>query len=115
MPAASITWSIVSGPLTGINSNGLATAATVYQNTSATAQGVYAGDTGALNLTVLDTIPDNFGSYAGDGIGDDWQFQYFGLSNPNAAPLLDPDHDGHNNLFEFTAGIIPTDAASKFN
>lgn len=115
VPAASITWSIVSGPLTGINTNGLATAATVYQNTAATAQGVFAGNTGTLGLTVLDTIADNFGTYAADGLGDDWQVQYFGLSNPNAAPLLDPDFDGHNNRFEFTAGIIPTDAASKFN
>ena len=46
---------------------------------------------------MLDTIADNFGTYAGDGLGDDWQVQYFGLSNPNAAPLLDPDFDGHNN------------------
>ena len=58
VPAASITWSIVSGPLSSINSNGLATAATVYQNTAATAQGSYAGDIGTLALTVLDTIPD---------------------------------------------------------
>lgn len=113
--ANSINWSIVSGPLSSINSNGLATAATVYQNTAATAQGIFAGNTGTLGLTVLDTIADNFGTYAGDGIGDDWQFQYFGLNNAKAAPAADPDFDGHNNLFEFTAGIIPTDAASKFN
>jgi hypothetical protein len=115
IPAASVTWSIVSGPLTGISTGGLATAATVFQNTAATAQGIYAGNIGTLGLTVLDSISDNFGSYAGDGIGDDWQFQFFGLNNPNAAPLLDPDGDGHNNRFEFTAGIIPTAAASKFD
>ena len=28
---------------------------------------------------MLDTIADNFGSYAGDGIGDDWQVQYSGV------------------------------------
>lgn len=112
--ATSITWSVQSGPLTGINSNGLATAATVYQNTAATAQGSYAGASGTLVLTVLDTIPDNFGSYAADGMGDDWQFQYFGLSNPLAAPLLDPDGDGQNNFFEFTAGLIPTNPLSRF-
>ena len=115
IPAASITWSIVSGPLSSISVGGLATTGTVYQNTAATAQGIYAGNTGTVGLTVLDTIPDNFGSYAGDGIGDDWQFQYFGLSNPNAGPLLDPDGDGQDNRFEFTAGLVPTDAASKFS
>jgi len=70
--------------------------------------------TGTLGLTVLDTIPDNFGSYAADGLGDDWQVQYFGQNNPLAAPLLDPDGDGQNNRFEFTAGLIPTNPLSRF-
>lgn len=63
---------------------------------------------------MLDTIPDNFGSYAGDDLGDDWQFDHFGLDNPLAGPLLDPDGDGQNNLFEFTAGLIPTNPLSRF-
>ena len=104
----------MNGPLTSINASGLATAGVVYQNTGATAQGIFAGDTAMLNLTVLDSIPDNFGSYAGDGLGDDWQVQYFGQNNPNAGPALDPDGDGENNLFEFTAGVIPTDPTSRF-
>jgi hypothetical protein len=37
----------------------------VYQDTAAIARGQWAGLTGDLALTVLDTIPDNFGSYAG--------------------------------------------------
>lgn len=81
----------------------------------ATVQGDHAGASGALELTVLDSIPDNFGSYAGDGLGDDWQVLYFGLDNTNAAPLLDPDGDGQNNCFEFTAGLIPTDPLSRFS
>jgi len=113
VPAASITWSVPLGPL-AINANGLATAGTVYQNTAATAQGSYLGNTGTLGLAVVNTLPDNFGSYASDGLDDDWQFQYFGLSNPLAGPLLDPDGDGQNNRFEFIAGLIPTDATSRF-
>jgi hypothetical protein len=108
VPAASITWSIVSGPLSSISTGGLATAGTVYQDTTATAQGIYAGNTGTLGLTVLNSIPDNFGSYAGDGIGDDWQFQYFGLNNPNASPNVDADFDGLKNLLEFGFGLNPT-------
>ena len=115
IPANSITWSVQSGPLSGINTGGLVTAGIVYQDTLATAQGIHAGTTGTLGLTVLNSLPDNFGAYAGDGLGDDWQVQYFGLGNPNAAPLLDPDHDGHNNRFEFTAGIDPANALSIFN
>jgi len=40
--------------------------------------------------------------------------RYFGLDNPLAAPGLDPDGDGQDNLFEFIAGLDPTDAASRF-
>ena len=111
--ASAVSWSITSGPLSGISAAGLASAGLVYQNTPATAQGVHQGRTATLNLTVLDSIPDNFGSYAGDGLGDDWQVQYFGLNNPLAAPALDPDGDGESNLFEFTAGLFPTDPVSR--
>ena len=113
-PAAGVAWSVLNGPLVSINSSGLATAGTVYQNTAAIAQGFSNGFTSTLSLTVLDSIPDNFGSYAGDGLGDGWQVQYFGQNNPNAGPLRDPDGDGQTNAFEFTAGLVPTDPASRF-
>jgi len=114
LAASDVIWSVQSGPLTGISPSGLATASTVYQNTAATAQGSYGELTGTLDLTVLDTIPDNFGSYAGDGLADDWQFQFFGQDNPLAAPLLDPDGDDQNNAFEHTAGLNPTNPLSRF-
>ena len=113
--ATSVTWGVVSGPITGISLAGLATAATVYQNTPATVQGTLGGFTGTLNLSVLDTIPDNFGSYAGDGVGDDWQVQYFGLDNPNAGPNVDFSRTGQTNLFKYVAGLDPTDPASVFS
>ena len=104
--AGAVNWGVVSGPVTGVSASGLATAGLAYQNTSATVQGTFGGFTGSLNFTVLDSIPDNFGASAGEGPGDDWQEQYFGQNNPLAAPALDPDGDGVNNLFEFTAGQI---------
>lgn len=107
VPAASITWSIQSGPLSSISAGGLATAGVVYEDSAASVQGSYGGLNGGLNLTVLNTITDNFGSYAGDGIGDDWQVQFFGLNNPSAGPLLDPDGDGLFNLLEFSVGLSP--------
>jgi len=91
-----------------------ATAAAVYQNSPAVAQGSYQTFTDTLNLTVRNTLPDNFGTYAADGIHDDWQVLYFGIDNPDAGPAVDPDFDGQNNLFEFTAGIVPTDPNSRF-
>ena len=116
VPATSVTWSVVSGPLTSINASGLATAGIVYQNTAASAQGTYAGSTSPpLALTVFNVNIDDLPGYSGDGIGDDWQVQYFGLPpNPAAGPLLDPDGDGQNNRFEWIAGLIPTDASSVF-
>ena len=114
--ANAVTWGIVSGPITGISASGLVTAGLVYQNTSATVQGTFGGFAGTLNFTVFDSIPDNFGAYAGDGLGDDWQVQYFGLPpNPAAGPLFDPDGDGQTNQFEFIAGLAPNDPASTFH
>ncbi len=115
LAAHQITWSALSGPVATISATGLATTDVVYQDTAASVQGRHAGLTGSLNLTVLDSIADNFGLYAGDGLGDAWQAQYFGIANANAAPLLDPDHDGWINLFEHNAGLVPTDPQSGFH
>ncbi|MFZ4594184.1 MAG: hypothetical protein ACOYOF_08005 [Verrucomicrobiaceae bacterium] len=52
---------------------------------------------------------------ATDGIPDDPQVQYFGTNNANASPLRDPDGDGQSNLFEFTAGVMPTRRLSRFS
>jgi len=109
-----VAWSVLTGPLTGINAAGVATAGLVYQNTQATARGIWGVFSADLGFTVLDINPDNFGSYAGDGIDDSWQVQYFGLNNPDAAPAKDPDGDGQNNQFEFAAGLVPTDPLSRF-
>ena len=87
----------------------------MYQSTAATVRGIYEGQPSPITLTVLNTNADDFGSYAGDLIEDNWQVLYFGLP-PNAAagPLLDPDGDGQNNRFEFIAGLVPTDPDSFF-
>ena len=115
VPAASVAWSVASGPLTGISAGGLATAGLVYQATAATAQGVYLGQTGTLGLTVLDSIADNFGAYAGNGLGDAWQVQYFGQPpNANAGPNVDFDGTGQTNLFKYIAGLNPLNPNSRF-
>ena len=126
----SIIWNQQSGPLSSISASGLLTADMVFQDSPAVVNGSYQNFTDSLNLTVLDTRTDNFGSYASDGIDDDWQVHYFGLplattaasanpdegqpSSSDASPLADPDFDGQNNLFEFTAGVVPTDPQSVF-
>lgn len=114
LSAGAVTWSVVSGPLSGVSPSGLASATNVYQDTLATVHGVWGDSSANLGLLVLNTGNDDFASYAGDGINDAWQVQYFGLNNVNAGPGFDPDADGQNNLFEYTAMTIPTDANSRF-
>ena len=110
VPASGITWSVASGPLSSIQTSGLVTADIVFADSPATAQGVYAGLTGQLGLTVLNVNTDDLPGYAGDGLDDAWQFQHFGLNNPDAAPGANPDFDPHDNAFEFLAGFDPKDA-----
>jgi len=114
VPANAVAWSVLNGPLSGIDASGEGTADIVYQNTAATARGSYAGNTNQIGLLVLNVNHDDYGMYAADGLDDGWQNQYFGLENPDAAPLLDPDGDQQNNLFEFIAGLVPTNYVSRF-
>ncbi len=114
VPPALGAWSVLSGPA-DVSATGLASGETVPTSTLATVRVSYLGFMADLNLTVLNVNTDDYGTYAADGLADDWQVQYFGEDNPLAAPLLDPDHDGFTNLFEFTAGIIPNSASSGFH
>jgi hypothetical protein len=114
LPVGAVTWTVDSGPLTAITTSGLATADVVAADTTAVVAGTCGSYDATLSLTILNSIPDNFGSYAGDGLGDDWQVQYFGADNASAAAELDPDGDGQTNSFEFTAGLDPTDPNSVF-
>lgn len=72
------------------------------------------GSTAVLSLLIRNQLPDNYGIYAGDGIFDDWQIQYFGLNNPNGTAQRDPDADGFDNRFEYNACLVPTDPFSTF-
>lgn len=107
-------WTRLSGPFT-LTSGGSATTDTVFSNQTAQVQVLINSTTISGTITIRDSIPDNFGSYGGDGLSDVWQVQHFGQNNPNAAPGLDPDGDGQTNLFEFAAGLLPTSGSSRFS
>lgn len=63
-------------------------------------------------LDVYQTSPFKADS-DGDGMPDGWEIMY--ASNPLLNnPLADVDNDGFNALAEYTAGTIPTNAASYF-
>jgi hypothetical protein len=108
---AATTWSVVSGPAS-VAPNGIATALPVYQTTPATVRGSVDGLMGTLDLSVLNSLPDNFGLYAADGLPDDWQVQHFGVNSLNGGPQKDPDADGQTNLFEYHARLLPNNPTS---
>ncbi len=107
-------WTSLSGPFI-LTSGGSATTETVFSNQTAQVQVLINSTTIPGTITIQDSIPDNFGSYAADGLSDAWQIQHFGQNNPNAAPGLDPDGDGQTNFFEFAAGLLPTSGSSRFS
>lgn len=107
-------WRVADGPLILIDTAGLASSGEVYEDTPATAEATYAARTGTIGLLVLNIDPDNYGTYAGDMLPDNWQVGYFGTDNVDAAPDADPDGDGQSNMFEYVIGTLPTNEASKF-
>lgn len=111
---AAVAWSPASGPILSISAGGLLTAAEVYENTPASAQGTWRGLSATLGLRVINSENDNFGTYASDGLDDAWQVQYFGVGNPNAGPGGDPDGDEQSTGYEYYAGSNPTDGSSFF-
>jgi hypothetical protein len=111
-----VLWSESSAWLSGISVLGVASAASVYQNESANVNGTYqaVSDGDGFDLNVLNSDPDNFGTYMGDGIDDDWQVGFFGIGNPDAGPGENPDGDPNDNRMEFLSGFDPTDGSSFF-
>lgn len=106
----SVGWSVLSGPAS-VNANGVVTAGNVTQTSTAFIGGTWQSLAATLGLQVF----DGFYDYASDNLPDAWQISYFGAGNPLAAPGMDPDGDGWNNEFEFTAGLDPTNPMSTFN
>lgn len=109
LAGSNILWSAPGFPISSISAAGLATAMSVYSNTFGTVTGCYLGMTGSG----MDSNPDNFGSYAGDGLPDGWQVRYFGTNNPLGMACA-TNCTGQNNLYTYIADLDPTNPASVF-
>ncbi len=106
-------WLVESGPLSE-SGDGWVTGQPVYRHSNAIARASSAGLSGQTTLLVLNNHLDNYGLYAGDHVDDAWQVQHFGLDNPNGLRAADPDGDGSDNYYEFTAGTDPGLASDSF-
>jgi hypothetical protein len=115
LSGSDISWNLVSGPVTAINSSGIVSADVVYANGSAIIEGNWMGAANSTTLLVINSNPDNYKSYATDGLPDDWQVQYFGTDNPKAGPNRDADGTGQTNLFKYIARLNPLDTSSRFS
>lgn len=111
--SSSVNWQVSTGP-GSINAGGLYTASAVYQNNPAQITGTIGSLSDSAAFTILDVLPDNFGTYANDNLPDNWQVTHFGINSPSALPTADPDKDGQDNAFEFMTGVDPTLSNSRF-
>jgi len=108
-------WTVLSGPVGSIPPDGLLVADNVYMDQPASVRMNYIDQSVELALLIRNVGDDDFGSYAGDQLPDDWQVDYFGVDNPDAGPGKDPDSDGQNNQFEQAAGLDPNNPESRFH
>lgn len=115
--------------ITTVNNNPLISGSGVTKLTSPGTTGVF-----TVSATALTTGTGySFNAYAINSAGttyttpvatfttltpqEAWRQTYFGITTNtgNAADLADPDGDGLTNLFEYVAGLVPTNSASRFS
>jgi hypothetical protein len=113
LAGSNIAWATPGFPIASITPSGEAATATVCSNTWGTVSGAYLGVSGSGLVLVLDSNPDNYGIYAGDGLPDWWQAQYFGTNNPLGVASA-TNCTGRSNLDTYIADLNPTDPASLF-
>lgn len=110
-PAAAVTWESASQFLS-ISSAGLLTTGTLPGNQTATVAARSGDLFGSADISLFDLTPDDYGPFAGDGLDDPWQWNFFANDPGNAQPGDDPDSDGQDNALEFLAGTTPLDGSS---
>lgn len=111
LPGNQVAWSVESGPIAGIDSAGLATIGSVYENAAAVARAANGSLSDTINFSIVNTGLDDFPPYAADGLPDGWQVRYFGLNGTQASIASDADFDSLSNLQEYAFGTDPLQAS----
>ena len=107
----SVTW-LSDNVFLSVSATGLLTVGTLLTDDSATVTASSGDLIGSAFISLLDFNPDDYDPFARDGLNDAWQAQWFANDPAAAAPGLDGDGDGQNNLQEFYFGTSPLDASS---
>ena len=109
--SAAVTWESASQFLS-VNTSGLLATGTLPGDATATVSARSGDLTGSAEISLFDLTPDDYGPFAGDGLDDPWQWNFFANDPDNAQPGDDPDNDGQDNALEFLAGTTPLDGSS---
>ena len=112
LSAIEVRWRVFLGPVESIGTNGVVQFGKVYQDSVASIEAGYQDKFDGTRFRIRNVGLDDFGIYAHDQVPDLWQVQHFGINDPLGTAAADPDGDGQNNLFEYIAGLSPTNAAS---
>jgi len=110
---ASVTWNPATNQAITVTPEGIAQANTVYQNTIANFTATIGSDSFTNFLTVVNTLPDNFGAWAGDTFDDAWEIAQgmTGALNPtnlnNGMPAWQLYAMGINPAVPFTGNPAP--------
>ena len=110
---SNVFWSAPAHPVGTIGPDGMATLASVYADTPSVVTGRYLGVAGSGVILVVDSNPDNFGTYANDQIPDAWQVRFFGTNNLSGYASA-TNATGQNNLYAYIADLCPTNPNSCF-
>ncbi|WOO40303.1 hypothetical protein [Rubellicoccus peritrichatus] len=90
---------------------GLLTPNGVAEQTTVTIRADYLGETGTLDIKILDIDTDNFitspYNFSGDGIPDAWQLANFRPGSGSASPEASPALDGRLNYFKYYFLLSP--------
>lgn len=109
--SAAVTWESASLFLS-VNTSGMLATGTLPGDATATVTARSGEFFGSADIFLFDLTPDDYGPFAGDGLDDPWQWNFFANDPDNAQPGDDPDSDGQDNALEFLAGTTPLDGSS---